>query len=149
MYYASTSTQWHFIDNINLIFHEAGHTITYFFGQFISIASGSLFQILIPTVCCLYFVNEEKYYSASLLMFWIGQNFINISVYAKDAIVMQLPLLGGDSVLHDWNYLLSTLGLLNYTNFIANSLYFIGIMIFILALYCSLLHSKEKPHVSM
>lgn len=142
-YYASTSTEWHFIDSINLIFHEAGHTLTFFFGQFISIAGGSLFQILIPILCCLYFYKEEEYYSASLLLFWVGQNLINVSVYAGDAIIMQLPLLGGDGVIHDWNYLLSSLGILKYTPYVADIFYFSGIVVLVLALYFSIITSKK------
>ncbi|MBC7981949.1 hypothetical protein H7X65_02625 [Candidatus Parcubacteria bacterium] len=142
-YYACTSTEWHFIDTVNLIFHEAGHTITFFFGQFISIASGSLFQILIPVICCLYFYQQEQKYSAALLLFWVGQNVINVSVYARDAIEMQLPLLGGDGVIHDWNYLLSALGMLKYTPYVADTLYAVGIIIFISALVFSVKFSKN------
>ena len=142
-YYASTSTEWHFIDSINLIFHEAGHTLTFFFGQFISIAGGSLFQILIPIVCCLYFYKEEQYYSGSLLLFWVGQNFINVSVYAGDAIQMQSPLLGGDGVIHDWNYLLSSMNILKFTPYVADIFYFCGVVVLVLALYFSILTSKK------
>ncbi len=143
-YYAFTSNKWHFIDNINLIFHEAGHTITFLFGQFISITGGSLFQILIPVICCLYFLQQEEYHSASILLFWVGQNMINISVYARDAMLMQLPLLGGESVIHDWNYLLSTLKLLKYTPYIADLIYISGIVIGIIALYYSIKYSAQK-----
>ncbi len=135
---------WHFIDNINLIFHEAGHMIFIFFGQFLQIAGGSIFQVLIPAICILYFIKERKYYSASLLGFWLGESFINISVYARDAVVMQLPLLGGDSVLHDWNYLLSNLGMLNSAPLVANILYGLGIMIIISAGVAGVWWSKTR-----
>lgn len=144
LYYALTSTEWHFIDMVNLIFHEAGHTITFFFGEFISIASGSLLQILIPVICCLYFVKQGERYAASLLLFWVGQNIINVSVYARDSIEMQLPLLGGDGVMHDWNYLLSSLHILKYTPYIADTLYVGGILVFASALYFSIKYSNQK-----
>jgi len=146
-FYAITATQWHFIDTINLIFHEAGHTVTFFFGQFISIASGSLFQILIPAVCCLYFYQQGQRYNASLLLFWVGQNVINVSIYARDATVMQLPLLGGDSVMHDWNYLLSAMGMLKFTPYIADIIFIVGIGILFCALCFSIINGtkQEKP----
>ena len=144
IFYALTATEWHFIDNINLIFHEAGHTLTFFFGQFISIASGSVFQILIPALCCLYFYQQGQRYSASLLLFWVGQNVINVSVYAKDAIVMQLPLLGGDNVMHDWNYVLSAMGLLRLTPYIADIIFISGIGILFCAFYFSIINSNEE-----
>jgi len=39
--------QWHFIDGVNLLIHEAGHIIFMPFGEFISIAGGSLFQLIV------------------------------------------------------------------------------------------------------
>lgn len=55
-------------------------------------------------------------------------NFINVSTYAGDAIVMQLTLLGGDSVIHDWNYILTSLNILSWTPQIAFLLYGVGII---------------------
>ena len=37
-----------FIHGIDLIFHEAGHVIFGFFGQFLAVLGGSLMQVLIP-----------------------------------------------------------------------------------------------------
>lgn len=140
-YYAKTYAEWHFIDSVNLIFHEAGHTIFSFFGAFIHAAAGSGFQILLPLLISIYFFYNNQKISGSLCLLWVGQNFLNVSLYAKDAIVMQLDLLGGDSSIHDWNYLLSTLGVLHNTPYIASVFYTIGLItIFvgsILALYYS------------
>jgi hypothetical protein len=47
-------------------------------------------------------------------LLWLGQNLINISVYAADAQARRLPLLGGNKVYHDWHYLLNEIGLLQY-----------------------------------
>ena len=55
-------------------------------------------------------------------------NFINVSTYAGDAIVMQLPLLGGDSSLHDWNYILTSLNILSWTPQVSSFLYGIGVI---------------------
>lgn len=131
-YYAKTYTQWHFIDNANLIFHEAGHTIFFFLGKFVQVAMGSGTQIIIPLLISLYFFFNNKKIEGAVTLLWLGQNFLNVSIYVGDAIGMQLELLGGDGVLHDWNYLLSVSGLLNYTSTISGLLYGIGVlMIFI------------------
>ena len=103
-------------------------------------------QILIPIVLSYYFYHNEDYFSASLLLFWVGQNFINISIYAGDAILMELPLLGGDNVGHDWNNILSSLNLLNYTNQVSVSLYFIGIIIIVFAIVFSIRFSFKKVY---
>lgn len=127
-HYLATYRDWHFIDNVNLIFHEAGHTILLqlIFGEFLHVLGGSLFQILIPFICATYFLLRQQSFSGSLLLMWMGQSIINVSLYAGDSVVQALPLLGGDNVGHDWFYLLSRTGMLIHTDTIANVLFLIG-----------------------
>lgn len=136
-YYASTPAQWHFLDFVNLVIHEAGHWVFFPFGEFIRILGGSLFQCVFPLIYVGYFFLRRDYFSASLLMFWVGQNLINVSVYASDAIQMQLPLLGGDSVMHDWNYILGATHLLVFAPQIGYGLYVLGAMTIGLAILLS------------
>lgn len=146
LYFFNTAlhpNDWHFIDSVNLIFHEAGHPIFMFFGEFFHAAGGTIFQISIPVFITFYFWKKEEFYSASLTLFWLGQNFINISVYARDAIVQELPLLGGDAVQHDWTAMLSMLGILKYTPIIANIFFYLGILIMLTALYYSIINSRK------
>ena len=126
--YISTYKDWHFIDNVNLIFHEAGHTIFFFLGHFLSVLAGSGFQVALPIFFSIYFFAKQQKISGSLCLLWVGQNLLNVSIYAGDAINMNLDLLGGDSVIHDWNYLLDTVGILKYTGTIASMIYFLGII---------------------
>ena len=67
------------------------------------------------------------------MLFWFGQNFIDVSVYMGDAIERKLPLLGGNSVNHDWYYLLSHLNLLQATDSLSATTYSIGALIIITA----------------
>jgi hypothetical protein len=110
-----------------------------FFGEFIHILMGSGFQVALPLFISLYFFYHRQNISGALCLQWVGQNLLNVSIYAGDSIKMQLPLLGGDSVIHDWNYLLTTLNVLKYTDQIAAAIYTLGtITIFVgtmLALY--------------
>lgn len=124
--YARTPDAWHFIDAVNLVFHEAGHTIIFFLGDFIQAAAGSGMQVFIPAVITGYFFFKREYFSSLLTLLWLGSNIINVSVYASDAYLLQLPLLGGDSVTHDWNYLLSELDILKHALAIGQVFYGIG-----------------------
>lgn len=125
---------WSIIDSIDLIFHEAGHTIFFFLGDFVRVLAGSAFQIALPILFVLYFIlYRREYFSASLLLFWVGQNIINVSIYMSDAIVQQLPLLGGDSSIHDWNYILSYFNILEHTNTLGLIAYNIGFLVIITA----------------
>lgn len=61
--------QWHLIDGVNLVIHEAGHLIFSPFGEFMMIAGGSLFQVIMPALFVGYFLYHRKYYSAALVLF--------------------------------------------------------------------------------
>lgn len=137
-FYAQSSTDWHFIDNINLIIHEAGHVVFFPFGTFLTVLGGSLLQVIVPIVFSGYFFWREQYFSGSLVLFWVGQNLINVSVYAGDAVTMQLPLLGGDAATHDWNAILGMLHALRYTHHVATALYTAGFIVICAAAVLSL-----------
>jgi len=143
-YYAKTYTDWHFIDYVNLIFHEAGHVIFSFFGMFIKIAAGSGFQIAIPLFISLYFFFHAQKISGAICLLWVGQNLLNVSIYAGDAMKMQLDLLGGDNVIHDWNYLLNAMGLLGHANAVASIIYSLAIIILIAGTILSIYLSFTK-----
>lgn len=141
---ALTYADWHFIDYVNLIFHEAGHTIFYFFGMFIKIAAGSAFQIMLPLALALSFFRTKQKVSGALCLLWVGQNFLNVSIYAADASVMQLDLLGGDSVIHDWNYLLGAMELLGHAAAVGLTLRIIGIAIIFVGTALAVAWASEK-----
>ncbi|MDE2399986.1 MAG: hypothetical protein KGL67_03190 [Patescibacteria group bacterium] len=147
LYYCLTYTDWHFIDNVNLIIHEAGHIIFLPFGEFLHILGGSLWQVLLPLMFSFYFYQRREYFSASLVLFWVGQNLINVSVYASDSIAMQLPLLGGDSTTHDWNALLQMTGLLRYTSVIGSAIFSAGIFVIFCAICFSFYYSFSKEEL--
>lgn len=119
-----------FLDLVDLPIHETGHLLFRPFGEFMMVAGGSIFQIVVPAIFVGYFVWNEKYYSAGIVLFWVGQSFINVYVYANDALVMQLMLTSGmtgnEGGFHDWNYLLSQTGLLKFHNAVANFIRFLG-----------------------
>lgn len=135
--------QWHLIDGVNLVIHEAGHIIFSPFGEFMMIAGGSLFQVIMPALFVGYFWYHRKYYSAALVLFWVGESILNVSVYAGDSVALQLPLLGGQDSVHDWNYLLTSLGLLPATAKVAGTIRMLGTVIIALAAFGSIKFAKR------
>ncbi len=125
--------QWHLIDGVNLVIHEAGHLLFSFLGEFMMIAGGSLLQMIMPALFVGYFWYHSKYFSAALVLFWVGESILNVSVYAGDSLALQLPLLGGQDSVHDWNYLLSSLNLLPATAKIAGAIRILGTIVILLA----------------
>jgi hypothetical protein len=135
--------QWHLIDGVNLLIHEAGHPIFSIFGEFLMIAGGSLFQIIMPAIFVGYFCYQDSFYSAALVLFWVGESILNVSVYAGDSLALQLPLLGGPDTVHDWNYLLSSLGLLQHTAAVAGSIRLVGTLVIITASVGAFVFAKK------
>ena len=81
-----------FLHGVNLVFHEAGHVIFGFLGEFMGIAGGSLNQVLIPLVATIAFLRTRQYASAAATLFWTGQSL-------------------AEGLIHDWNWILGRLGL--------------------------------------
>jgi hypothetical protein len=63
---------------------------------------------------------------------------------AGDSLALQLPLLGGEDSLHDWNYILSTLNLLPATSKVADVIRFLGTTLIILAGLGALTYGKRE-----
>jgi hypothetical protein len=129
-------SEWHLIDGVNLVAHEAGHMLFGWFGQFIGAAGGTIGQLLVPAALAVYFFFWQSRFASTIPAFWFGQSLINVSVYVKDAQAMVLPLvsIGGGDAAHDWNYLLSRLGVLRYDQSIGMTIYIFGILSIVFAI---------------
>jgi hypothetical protein len=100
---------------------------------------GGLMQIILPSIIGFYFLKTYYRTGVQFSLLWLGQNFINISVYAADARAQALPLLGGNSVYHDWHYLLGEINLLEYDHEIGIIIYGIGLIMFLIAVLLPLI----------
>ncbi len=69
---------------------------------------------------------------------------MNVSIYIKDAILMQLPLLGGDAVIHDWNFILTELDLLKFAPDIASVFYYGGIIFIMIGILSSVYFAMKN-----
>ena len=116
------------LDNVNLVFHEAGHVIFALGGEFIGILGGSLMQVLIPVVCGVALLQRGDPFGVALCGLWTGQSMVNVAIYVGDARQLALPLLGGEHVIHDWNYLLGKLGLLEWDRFLAGMMTLMAVL---------------------
>ena len=140
--------QGSFLDLVDLPIHETGHLIFRPFGEFIGIAGGSLFQVIVPAVFVGYFVWRLQYYSAAIVLFWVGQSILNVWIYASDAVTMQLVLTSGltgsEGSFHDWNYLLTHTGLIGSTKMVAGIIRVVGTIVIIFAGIFSIYYSLYR-----
>ena len=140
-----------FLDMVDLPIHETGHLLFKIFGEFMMIAGGSLFQVIVPLIFVGYFVWQRSYYSAAIVSLWVGQSVLNVWIYASDAVVMQLMLTSGmtgsEGGFHDWNYMLDHFGMLGSTKGVASIIRFVGTSVIVIAaswsVYFSLVPSAE------
>jgi len=113
-----------FMHLINLVFHEAGHVIFRLLGHFMSILGGSLLQLLVPVIFLFSFVQRKDTFAASIMLWWFAQSMMDLVAYIDDAQRQVMWLLGGVQGkdmpgIHDWNNILTQLGLLEYHHMIA------------------------------
>ena len=102
----------------DLIFHEAGHILFMPFGRFMTVLGGSLFQILVPIICAIVFARQQgNWFACAVMVWWAGQNLVDVAPYIADARKLQLTLIGGRTGAevegHDWEYILTALGWLH------------------------------------
>ena len=125
--YDATGVLGLLVHSLDLIFHEAGHFVFHFFGEFMMILGGSLLQILMPALIAWSCIKFDQKIPAQLALFWLGQNFVDVSIYAADAQDRALPLLGGlGPESHDWYNLLFMTGTLEHTPLVAGVIYFMA-----------------------
>ncbi len=132
----------HFPD---LAIHETGHLIFMILfgsGSFMHILGGSLTQILFPAAFTIYFFLYAQRYSSAITLFWTAQNFMDVSVYIKDAQARELPLTVDDPDAHDWYNLLGWMNILQYDQQVGNFVYFIGFLIFIVSIVLGIYFSQ-------
>lgn len=141
LYFITGGVNWEriggsFLHNVNLPFHEFGHVFFSPFGEFMMILGGSLFQVTMPLALLFAFsIARRDNFGASVMLWWSGQNFIDVSPYIADAQWRALPLVGGrGEESHDWGNLLTMTGNLAHTQTIAHSSFLIGVCLMVLAL---------------
>jgi len=138
-YWVLNRGEFGLLDNIDLVIHEAGHFFFMLFGKYIYTLGGTLMQIILPSIIASYFFRNNYRTGVQFGLLWLGQNFINISVYSADAQARKLPLLGGNKVYHDWHYLLGEIGILEYDYLIGYTFLGISILIFLVAILMPLI----------
>jgi len=122
-----------FVHGIDLVFHEAGHLIFGIFGRFIGALGGSLNQVLIPAICTGAFLIQGQRAAAAVTLFWTGESIADVAVYVADGRDMKLPLLA-EGLTHDWNWILSELGLRDQAEPIGRVLFVLGALVLLVSL---------------
>jgi hypothetical protein len=134
---------WDLLDDVNLAIHEAGHVLFQPFGDPLVVLGGSLFQVMVPVAFVAYFLVRREPYSASIVAAWVGVSLTNVALYISDARAQELPLLGGENVIHDWWYLLIEWDLLSADLVIARWVRLAGALAFVVSVAGGIAFARE------
>ncbi len=104
--------QYHFLDGVNLLIHEAGHLIFGAAPETMAVAGGTILQLAFPVLFAWYFWRRSSIFEGAVVGVWVAESLMYTARYLGDAQAQELPLIGGH--LHDWNYLLGRAGMLEH-----------------------------------
>lgn len=123
------------LHGLDLALHEFGHPLFSFLGnEVLTSLGGSLFQVLMPLVCFfVLWLKQRDRFGASVALWWAAESLLDVAPYVADAVPMQLELIGGGNGAqlgygaHDWNFVLTELGLLHRSLAIARAMEFVAL----------------------
>ena len=127
LYAASNHSGFLFLDNANLMIHEAGHPFFGIlgggaetgFGHTLMVLGGTLLELIVPLACAAYFFFRRESTGTAFCAFWFFENFLYIGTYMADARTSALLLVGsGDS---DWEVLFTQWNLMLHDTQIAHA----------------------------
>ncbi len=119
------------IDLVLVPIHEGGHLLFRFFGEFLNIAGGTFLQLAVPFMLAVYFAFQRQVQGTAFCTFFFFEQFLPIATYMADARAQELPLLtvgDTDYVIHDWNYLFTSFGVIDHDTQIATFVRVLGWM---------------------
>ena len=125
-------TLYFFVVNQTLgIVHEGGHGICYIVPctEFLTMANGTIFQLLFPGLISYYYYRKGNLFAAMIALFFVGFSLQYTAWYLSTA---HESFLGVDAI-HDFNYMLSAMGLLAYESLIAGLTRFVAYLIMLIS----------------
>jgi len=109
------NTRWTIFYGITLGFHEMGHLVSGWMGQFLCALMGSVFQVAVPIIVIVVFYRQPDYFGMTVGGFWLSYSLFELAAYIGDARAQDLPLVGfasQEDLQHDWHYILGQLHML-------------------------------------
>ena len=133
-------TLYFFVANQTLgIVHEGGHGVCYLLPcpEFLTMANGTIFQLLFPGLIAYYYYKKNNLFAAMIALFFTGFSLQYTAWYlstAHEGLILPAnkSFLGVDAI-HDFNYMLSAMGLLAYESLIAGFTRFVAYLIMLIA----------------
>jgi hypothetical protein len=98
--------------------------------QFWAVSGAPLMEIGLVVACLLAFWRKKNRAGVFVMLFWLGFSIINFAYYTADTKLRAITVIGGMSTCaggaHGWDYMITALGLADYSLGIGKLLFFTG-----------------------
>lgn len=102
--------------------HEAAHIVLMFMPPVFTAAAGSLSEIAFTGLITYAAVRAKAYFAMVFCMVWMMLAMTSAGNYMADSRAQQMPLIGpGENPQHDWHFVFSQLGWLDYDTIIGTT----------------------------
>ena len=86
--------QYHFLDGVNLLIHEAGHFLFGAAPEAMAVAGGTILQLAFPVLFAWYFWRRSSIFEGAVVGVWVAESLMYTARYLGDAQAQELPLIG-------------------------------------------------------
>ena len=131
--------------------HEASHIVTAFLPSIFTAAAGSIGEVSFTILLAVAVFRAKSYFAGAFSLLWVMLAMNSAGAYMADARTQQMQLVGlGPDPQHDWHYVFSQLGWLDWDTVIGNTVRVMGDVTGLvgiaigLAVIVSLFYSKSK-----
>jgi hypothetical protein len=150
-----TVEQWNVFTGINFGAHEFGHLFWAFFGEWMTIAGGSLTQLLIPIGAAAVVMRTRDWFGLAVCGLFLASSLGELSWYIGDARAQQLDLVSfsPDGGGHDWAYLLRKAGMMRHDLTLARLARALGFLLIVASSVLAVrlfwwMHTEPAPEAS-
>lgn len=116
--------------------HEVSHLATMFFPPLMTALAGSIGEISFTLLFLYAALKSKAYFAACFAGLWVMLALKSVGNYIADARTQAIPLVGpGETVQHDWAFILGQLNALTYDTLIGGIVVSIGTLIGVASLF--------------
>ena len=104
-------------DLVSLPIHEGGHLVFAPLGEWAAVLGGTFLQLAVPLGLAASFALRRHAGGTAFCLFFFFENFLNVGAYMADARIQLLDLVTvgeSETVIHDWEFIFTGLGLMPY-----------------------------------
>lgn len=110
--------------------HEVSHILTSALPPVVTAAAGSIGEVSFTILLFIAVLRSKSYFAVVFAGLWVMLGLMSFGAYVADAKAQAIPLISmSETAKHDWNFVLTQLGWLDWCTQIGNTIRIIGIIV--------------------